>query len=391
MADESVVHVVPDKMGGVISNIAAMLGRFSRERFSHRAVLVHHHLGRDTRFGRDMSADDQITVEHCLPLENLHSVLRRLDRAIPPGGGVLVANDWLELALLSRHPSPRAVFQVLHGDFDYYFDLALKHEAIVDLFIACSERVAEKLRLLLPERSDSIHRVPYGVVLPAKARRPAVRELKLLYAGRLEEGQKRVFDLPLIAAEIEKRGLTVSWTVVGGGPDEDALRRRWSSGRVSWRGVLTPLETQELMAEHDALILPSRAEGLPVSILEAMSVGLVPIVTDLESGVPEVVTPGRTGFRLPLGDVGAFASAVTAIDRDRALLERMSAAAREIIRERFQLSHQIARYEDLFARWRELRRSKPPRPRLHYGSRLDQPWIPNVIVRLARGLRKSVS
>jgi hypothetical protein len=62
----------------------------------------------------------------------------------------------------------------------------------------------------------------------------------------------------------------------------------------------------------------------------------------------------------------------------------MSAAARELIRERFQLSHQTAQYEDLFARWRELRRPKPPRPHLHYGSRLDQPWIPNPVVRFVR-------
>ena len=71
-------------------------------------------------------------AEYALPLENLHAVLNRLRRAIPRGEGVLVANDLLELALASAVDCNRAVVQNLHGDNDYYYDLAERHENVID-------------------------------------------------------------------------------------------------------------------------------------------------------------------------------------------------------------------------------------------------------------------
>ena len=84
-----------------------------------------------------MGCDEQARFVHTLPLENLHSVLRRFGKTVPSGGGILVSSDWLELAWVSVLGSERAVFQILHGDYDYYCYLALKHEEAVDVFITC--------------------------------------------------------------------------------------------------------------------------------------------------------------------------------------------------------------------------------------------------------------
>jgi glycosyltransferase involved in cell wall biosynthesis len=143
------------------------------------------------------------------------------------------------------------------------------------------------------------------------------------------------------------------------------------------------------MAEHDVFVLPSRAEGLPISLLEAMSVGLVPVVNDVTSGVEEVVTSGASGYRVPVGDVGAFASAIAQLDGNRRLLEELSQAARQKIESDFPIERAAREYDELFARWRELRRVKPRPATLHYGSRLDRPWIPNGVVRLLRTLMAS--
>jgi hypothetical protein len=51
---------------------------------------------------------------------------------------------------------------------------------------------------------------------------------------------------------------------------------------------------------------------------------------------------------------------------------------------RFDADERTAAYQQLFARWRELKRPRPMTPRLAYGSRLDQPWLPNAAVRLIR-------
>jgi hypothetical protein len=64
----------------------------------------------------------------------------------------------------------------------------------------------------------------------------------------------------------------------------------------------------------------------------------------------------------------------------------MSAAVRDVVVRRFDATQRTVEYQRLFARWRELKRARPPHPRLHYGSRLDQPWMPNTAVKMIRSV-----
>jgi glycosyltransferase involved in cell wall biosynthesis len=384
-ARESVVYVLPAKMGGVVTNLSNLQAACDRERFAQYTILTHNQLDRDTPFEGSMASDEQTRFEHALPLENLHSVLRRFGKAVPAGAGVLVSSDWLELAWAGAHRTEKAVIQILHGDFDYYYELAQKHEEIVDVFITCSRWIHDKLVKLLPSRIPSIHYIPYGVPISGLARRQSNGPLRLLYAGRLERRQKRVFDLPSIDRALRARKTEVEWTIAGGGPDEADLRQRWEDGhRLRWAGVLSNRETIGLMADHDVYVLPSEAEGLPLALLEAMSVGLVPVVSDIPSGVPEVVVPGETGSRIPIGDVEGFAQAIAKLDSDRSILESMSGAARQLVADKFDVKLQAARYQELYAAWPKLKRPRQKRATLPYGSRLDRPWIPNSIVRFIR-------
>ncbi len=132
-------------------------------------------------------------------------------------------------------------------------------------------------------------------------------------------------------------------------------------------------------------LLPSRLEGFPVTLMEAGAAGLVPIVSDLPSGIPEVVIPGETGYRVPIGDVAGFASALEELNRDRDRLERMSAAVRQLVAGKFDIRRNAVQYDSLHARFGELRRRRAG-CRLHYGSRLDKPWLPNAFVRTVRSI-----
>ena len=126
-APASVVWVLPDKLGGVAVNVADVLAHRASRGPAHHVVLTDNRLSHDVRFDDRMRVDGLHRVQYTLPSENLHAVLRRLARAVPPGPGVLVANDWLELAMLSIHDPGRMVIFILHGDYDYYYDLAVAH------------------------------------------------------------------------------------------------------------------------------------------------------------------------------------------------------------------------------------------------------------------------
>jgi len=114
----------------------------------------------------------------------------------------------------------------------------------------------------------------------------------------------------------------------------------------------------------------------------------VPVVTDLKSGIPEVVRQGLTGYRASEGDVGAFADAIFALARDRARLEEMSAAIRSLVANEWDIRVRAAEYQSLFEQWPDLRRARDPHRQLPYGSRLDRRWLPNPIVRAIRTMTR---
>jgi glycosyltransferase involved in cell wall biosynthesis len=388
----SVVYIVPDKMGGMMNIIANLLAYRQPDGLSYHVVLTHNHLSNDVRFAQPMSCDSQTTVEYTLPIENLHAVMRRLAAVIPKGPGVVVAGDLLDLAMLSVHDVGRAVVLILHGDHEYYYDLAVKHDRVVHAYVAYSKRMYEQLLAHLPHRRDSIHYIPYGIPLPPRVRQPIGGPLRLIFAGRLEHGQKGVLELPSIAAALRDRSIAATWTIVGDGPDGATLRAAWpESASVRYLGALTNAETIDRLADHDVFVLPTRVEGLPVALLEAMGCGVVPVVSNIESGVPDVVTGGVTGLLPEVGDVAGFADAIARLDGDRQLLDRLSAAGRRTVEERFDVRDRVADYQALYARYADLYKPLAADAVLQYGSRLDHPWIPNPFVRLVRSSLRAKS
>jgi glycosyltransferase involved in cell wall biosynthesis len=387
---QSVVYVLPDKMGGMMNIVSGLLSARTADDFSHHAVLTHNRLHKDARFADRLPADSQALVEYSLPTENLHAVMRRLAGAIPPGGGVYVAGDLLDLATASVHDFGRAVVYILHGDTDYYYDLAIKHDAVVHAFVAYSRRMFDVLRSRLPHRAESIFYLPYGVPVPTTGRGSSQGPLRAIFAGRLEHGQKGVLDFPEIDRVLRERGVLVHWTIAGAGPDEAELRRLWAfNPDVVWRGQLTRDALTAEYTRQDIFVLPTRFEGFPVALLEAMASGLVPVVSDIPSGVPEAVQPELTGYRPPVGDVAGFVDALASIARDRDRLEAMSHAARQTVAARFDIRERVADYQALYRRWRDFYRPLDGRGHLQYGSRLDKPWIPNPIVRAVRTALKA--
>ena len=383
-ARPEVVYVLPNKLGGVFSYVHQLLAHRRPDGFSYAAVRTQNARDRDHNIFEPLPADRDVRFEYSLPPENVHAVLRRLALTIPFGPGVIVANDWIELALTSIHDTGRAVFAINHGDMDFYYNLAVRHQETIDAFVTYTEQMARRLRKLLPDREESIFLLPYGVDIPRTVRQPKPGPLRVLYVGRLSR-DKGVFDLPLIDRRLRELGVNPVWTVQGGGPDEAELRTAWSDRLdVRWFGQRDKADVLRLYEHHDVLVMPSRQEGLPVTLLEAGAAGVVPVVSDLASGIPEVVESGVSGYRPAVGQNGEFADAIAALDRHRTRLEAMSGAVRDVVATRFDATQRTADYQRLFGRWRELKRPRPKNPKLLYGSRLDKPWMPNLAVRLIR-------
>ena len=86
-------------------------------------------------------------------------------------------------------------------------------------------------------------------------------------------------------------------------------------------------DVHALMAAADLLVMPSKDEGVPNTVQEAMAIGL-PVIVSAAGGMPEIVRDGETGWVLPLGAPEKWASKILQCVEDSAMCERVSVAAR---------------------------------------------------------------
>jgi glycosyltransferase involved in cell wall biosynthesis len=85
----------------------------------------------------------------------------------------------------------------------------------------------------------------------------------------------------------------------------------------------------------DVFVLPSRREGLPVALLEAMACGLPCVASRLPGSTDTIIDDGVNGVLTPPGDAGALAAAIASLLSDPARARRLGAAARATITHRF--------------------------------------------------------
>lgn len=235
-----------------------------------------------------------------------------------------------------------------HSDIEYDARVLAHFEPAIARFIAVSDRVEATLRARLPGRGADILNIACGVeVGDEPVRGPVGSPVRLIYTGRLEHQPKRVLALAHLSDELSLRGIPHRITVVGDGSAGEELRTL-AATRPALRCVGSrPLrEVAALLREHDAFILPSRYEGLSVSMLEAMAAGCVPILARTESGARQAVEPGYNGEIVDVAYEAddrttgrAMAEAVARfLRRDPSV---MAAAAIRTVRERFSLDRHV--------------------------------------------------
>jgi len=178
--------------------------------------------------------------------------------------------------------------------------------------IAVSQVVADSLTRWLPSVHSKIRVIPNGVALSQLPH--AHRDWSpghgatLLFAGRLEH--VKGVDVLLKAFSLLPPPITL-W-VAGTGSRRALFERLASDLRVSERVQFLGFrsDVQQLMLEADCLVLPSRWEGLPMVMLEAMAVG-TPVVATAVGGIPEVIENGVTGWLAPPEDPIALAQVLS--------------------------------------------------------------------------------
>jgi glycosyltransferase involved in cell wall biosynthesis len=171
----------------------------------------------------------------------------------------------------------------------------------------------------------------------------------VLFLGRMEPG-KGIYDLLEAVAALRAAVPDVRLVCAGDGDRITVARyaeRLGIAEAVKFTGWVGPSGKRALFEAAAAFALPSYDEALPVSLLEAMAAG-VPVVAASTGGIPEVVADGVSGYLVAPGDKVSLERALRRLLLDRALGQRMGAAARETARLRFAPERALPQLEEIY-------------------------------------------
>ena len=152
------------------------------------------------------------------------------------------------------------------------------------------------------------------VPTPTMAKQPRTEgaPISLVYLGYIYK-EKGIFDLLDVIASNRDRWLEHLTLTIGGQWNEDRvlnfIKDNDLGGIVKFVGWVSGDDKATILSKTDILILPSYYEGLPISILEAMSYAM-PVITTPVGGIPEVVTDGVEGTLFTPGDKAAMTRAI---------------------------------------------------------------------------------
>jgi len=153
------------------------------------------------------------------------------------------------------------------------------------------------------------------------------------------------------AAEVLKKIPSARFVICGHGPDEERLKALARELSIDTRVEITSLpftsDIKDVLKTYDIYVLPSLREGLPITLLEAMSMGRPAIASDIE-GVREVIDNGVDGILVDTADAKAFAREIIRLCSDVPRATGMGRRGLEKIRSSFNVESEMRRLRDIY-------------------------------------------
>ncbi|MEJ7627560.1 MAG: glycosyltransferase family 4 protein [Ferruginibacter sp.] len=381
-------HFHNGRGGGVLAVIKNLI-KYSKDPTIENHII--HAINRDKISDYTMES-----IEGCVSQQlfnyssnnNFYYTCRKLSKLLPDEKAIVVAHDWLELGMVSNLGLQNPVVHIVHGNYQYYYELALKHSSVVDAYIGISDKIAATLKNIMPHRINDISQYYFPVPgLPVS--RASSKTTRIIYFVRdLTDPNKRFDTLIKIADKLSGKPVDFLFTIVGAGMTGSEFEKIWPEAirsRVKFLGARSNEEIHTLLSNQDIFLLPSLEEGLPVSLIESMKAGVIPLVTQWDEFLHRLVIPGETGYHFEPDAVSEYVNCIDFLranpDRLKIISENCKIKANRL----FDPLLNTIRFEEVYNTVSVTNNKK--KPFKVYGSRLDHPRIPNFVT---KSIRKAI-
>lgn len=176
-------------------------------------------------------------------------------------------------------------------------------------------------------------------------------KFNISYAGSIEIGRKGL-DVLIEALKIiiyEANDMDVQLTIIGTGDDMDEVKAMVDQYSLHNNVIFTGESDNpyNIIKQSDLFILPSRREGLPNALLEAMSLGICCIAADCDTGPREIIENYKNGILFPVGDSNALAYAILDLKSNCKMIETLGSAGKKTVHDKFLDDLMVEKYYNL--------------------------------------------
>lgn len=241
---------------------------------------------------------------------------------------------------------------IMHSDDPLYWEIAetIPVESSGGMFIGVSNYLCQQAVQRRLTRHPQV--MPYGVPIPENTASFSDVPFRVAFSGRIIEEQKRISLVLETMSRACKQDSRIECYVMGDGParisSQQWVADQGLGDRIHFVGRLEPSAVRARLAQCQAILLMSDYEGLPVSLLEGMAAGVVPVARAIPSGIPELVKNNETGLLVNATPEQA-ATAIVHLANNPDLWSRCSAASISLVAERYSEEACYKRWLDVIA------------------------------------------
>lgn len=218
-----------------------------------------------------------------------------------------------------------------------------------DMVICLSNSWGKSIMRIAPKSNVQV--IYNSVPLPAldEEKRSEKKIVNITFLGLIGE-RKGIFDLLEVILRLITDGCNIHLTVGGNGDishlnNEIALKDL--KNYVTYAGWIVGVAKDKLLRNTDIFVLPSYGEGMPMTILEAMSYA-IPVISTNVGGVPELVQEGVTGYIVEPGNLDQLFQKMKRLIIDQPLRTSMGQEGRRVIEKEFNLSITGKKIENIY-------------------------------------------
>ena len=347
----------PDSIGGPVTWLMHLLPYLKQTGFEVSCLILFHKGNTGPLYKHLVKNDITVQTSSFLSTteDNIKWILDCLQKNTPH---IFVPNLVIPAYYACKWAKKAGVITIgiSHSDDPFYHAIQKEfmdgHKSFrLDGMVCVSKELEQQLQKSKNAPKVKIKRIPYGVIIPdSKAKRDDT-SLRVIYVGRLAEQQKRISELTHSFCKMTQKIKGVEAIIYGDGPDkinvENILNKQQITSPVSLGGNIHPKQMTGKLLKAHVIVLLSDYEGLPISILEAMACGVVPVCLHMRSGINELIENGKTGYIVDDRDE-YFIETIKKLKADSLLWEQMSLNARQLVKENFSLEISCNTYSSFF-------------------------------------------